>query len=156
MLATISTYQLYLSVHILAAVVWVGGAVIIQLFAQRAIAAQSGERMAAFSADVEWIGTRIFIPTSLLLIVFGFLLIHEGHWGYPFWVVFPIVVWFASFAVGAGFLGPQSGKLKEIVAREGVDSAAATTLRQRIMLVSRVEAVLLALVVLDMALKPGS
>ncbi len=156
MLATISTYQVYLSIHILAAVVWVGGAVVMQLFAARAIAANSGERMAAFSGDAEWIGTRIFIPTSLALIVLGFMLIHEGHWGYPFWIVFPIVVWFGSFLLGVSFLGPQSGKLKETVARDGLESPAAATIQQRLMLASRIEALLLVLVVLDMALKPGS
>jgi hypothetical protein len=156
MLATISTYQVYLSIHILAAVVWVGGAVTLQVFAARAIAANSGERMAVFSGDAEWIGTRIFMPTSLVLIVFGFLLIHEGSLGYPFWIVFPIVVWLGSFLVGVSFLGPQSGKLKEVVAAEGLASPAAGAIQRRLMLTSRIEALFLVLVVLDMALKPGA
>jgi uncharacterized membrane protein len=109
--ATITTYQWYLAIHILAAVIWVGGGTTIHLFALRARAAEDPQRMAAFSADAEWVGTRVFTPVSLVLIVFGFLLIHEGNLDYKFWIVFPIVVWIASFISGAGFLGPQSKRL---------------------------------------------
>jgi uncharacterized membrane protein len=154
MLATITTYQVYLSIHILAAVVWVGGALALQVIAARASASKSGEQLALVAGEAEWIGTRIFIPTSLVLIVFGFLLIHEGHWGYPFWIVFPLVVWFGSFLLGSAYLGPQSGKLKEEIQREGADSPVAVARLRRIFLASRIEAVFLMLVVLDMALKP--
>jgi uncharacterized membrane protein len=155
-LATITTYQLYLSVHILTAVIWVGGALAAQVFAIRASRSGSGERLATTAADIEWLGTRVFIPSSLILVVFGFLLIHEGNWDYRFWIVFPLAVWAASFLAGAGFLGPESGRLNTTIAREGVESAAAQARLARIFLVSRIELVLLVLVVLDMALKPGS
>src|SRR6478609_3805607 len=92
-LATITTYQWYLAVHILAAVLWVGGAFTLQMFAIRTSRARSAERMAGFAGDAEWVGTRIFVPSSLVLVVFGFLLIHQQHYDYKFWLVFPIVVW---------------------------------------------------------------
>lgn len=152
--ATITTYQWYLAIHILAAVIWVGGGTTIHLFALRARAAEDPQRMAAFSADAEWVGTRVFTPVSLVLIVFGFLLIHEGNWDYKFWIVFPIVVWIASFISGAGFLGPQSKRLKLAIDRG--DTVEAKTIQDRIFLVSRFELLLLTLVVLDMALKPGN
>jgi hypothetical protein len=85
----------------------VGGALAIQLFAMRARAANSGQRMADFSADAEWFGMRILLPSSLVLVVFGFLLLHKLDTGYPFWVVFPIVIWALSFVTGAAFLGPS-------------------------------------------------
>ncbi len=154
--AAISTYQWFLSVHILAAVLWVGGAFTIQLFAIRAVRANEGPRLATLTSEIEWVGTRLFIPSSLILVIFGFLLIHEGNWSYQFWLVFPIVVWAASFIAGAGFLGPQSGKLSEEIERHGIDSAQARARLGRILTVSRIELLLLLLVVLDMALKPGS
>jgi uncharacterized membrane protein len=155
-LAAITTYQVYLAVHILTAVIWVGGGAAVHVFAVRAVKASSGERLATFSADAEWMGTRIFTPASLVLIVFGFLLIHEGNWDYKFWIVFPIVVWVASFISGASFLGPESKRLKTAIEREGVDSPEVRQRVERIMLVSRLELGFLILVVLDMALKPWS
>ena len=153
-LATITTYQWFLAVHILAAVLWVGGAFTLQLFAIRTSRARSAERMAGFAGDAEWIGTRIFVPSSLALVVFGFLLIHQQHYDYKFWLVFPIVVWAASFITGAAFLGPQSGRLSKAIEARGIERPEAIAIQQRIFLVSRVELAFLLLVVLDMVLKP--
>jgi uncharacterized membrane protein len=156
-LATITTYQVYLAIHILAAVIWVGGGAAVHVFAVRTAKAKSVERLAGFSADADWIGTRVFVPASLLLVVFGFLLVHEGNWDYKFWVVFPIVVWVASFVVGAGFLGPESKRLHTALERDrSVESAEVVQRVGRLMMVSRVELGFLVLVVLDMTLKPFS
>jgi Predicted integral membrane protein (DUF2269) len=155
-LATITTYQVYLAVHILAAVLWVGGAVTIQLLAIRASRPNARLQIGLLASEIEWVGTRVFIPSSLILVVFGFLLVGKGDWDWHFWLVFALAVWIASFLAGIAFLGPQSGKLGEDVERYGIDSAQATERLQRIFLVSRVELVFLLLVVLDMALKPGS
>lgn len=151
-----TTYQWYLSIHILAAVLWVGGACTIQLFAVRAVRADDGPRLATLTSEIEWVGTRLFIPSSLVLVVMGFLLIDEGNHDYELWLVFPIVVWIASFVAGAGFLGPQSGKLSKDIDEHGMDSPQARGRLARILAISRIELVLLLLVVLDMALKPGS
>jgi hypothetical protein len=80
----------------------------------------------------------------------------DGNLDYEFWLVFPIVVWAASFVIGAAYLGPQSGKLSKDVEQYGIDSPQAMERLQRIFLISRIELVLLLLVVLDMALKPGA
>ncbi len=151
-----TTYEWYLAVHILAAVVWVGGALTIQLLAIRASRPNARLQLGSLASEIEWVGTRVFIPSSLILVVFGFLLAAEGDWDWELWLVFGLIVWIASFVVGAAFLGPQSGKLGEDVERYGVDSAQATARLRRIFLVSRVELAFLLLVVLDMALKPGA
>jgi hypothetical protein len=151
-----TTYQWYLAVHILAAVAWVGGTLTVQLLAIRASRPNAALQLGALSSEIEWVGTRIFIPSSLILVIFGFMLAGKGDWAWDFWLVFALIVWIASFVVGAGFLGPQSGKLSEDIERYGADSAQATERLQRIFLVSRIELVFLLLVVLDMALKPGS
>jgi uncharacterized membrane protein len=155
-LATITTYQVYLSVHILAAVLWVGGAFAIQLLAIRAARPNARLQLGSLASEIEWVGTRLFIPASLVLVIVGFLLVHEGSWDWHFWLVFALAVWIASFLTGAAFLGPQAGKLGKDVERYGADSAQATARLQRVFLVSRVELAFLLLVVLDMALKPGS
>lgn len=151
-----TTYQWYLAVHILAAVIWVGGAFVIQVLAIRATRPNAALQIGPLGREIEWVGTRFFIPSSLILVIMGFLLIHEGNWDYDFFIVFALIVWIASFVVGSAFLGPQSKKLGEDVERYGPESPQATERLQRIMLTSRVELVFLVLVVLDMTLKPGS
>ncbi|MGN6189528.1 MAG: DUF2269 family protein [Conexibacter sp.] len=151
-----TTYQWYLAVHILAAVTWVGGALVTQLYAFRATRTNDGVRIANFAQDAEWIGMRIFLPSSLILVIFGFMLVGERNWDWSFWLVFALAVWLLSVVVGAAFLGPESGRIAKVIDREGPNSAEATARLKRIFLVSRVELVFLLLVVLDMALKPGS
>lgn len=151
-----TTYQWYLAVHILAAVLWVGGAFTIQLLAIRASRPNGRLQLGSLASEIEWVGTRVFIPSSLILVIMGFLLAGKGDWDWNFWLVFALIVWIASFVTGAAYLGPQSGKLGEDVERYGIDSAQATARLQRIFLVSRIELVFLVLVVLDMALKPGA
>jgi len=154
--ATITTYQWLLSAHILAAVIWVGGALAVQAFTTRAVRADDGPYLGKLTSEIEWVGTRIFIPSSLVLVVFGFLLIHQQHYAYKFWLVFPIVIWALSFLTGAAFLGPESGRISRAIERHGVDSAEAQMRIKRIVRVSRVELIFLLLVVLDMVLKPFS
>jgi uncharacterized membrane protein len=151
-----TTYQWYLAIHILAAVVWVGGGFALQLLAIRASRPNARLNLGSFASEVEWVGTRVFIPSSLILVVMGFLLVSEGNWDWEFWVAFALAVWIASFVVGIAFLGPQSGKLGKDVEQYGIDSPQAMARLQKIFIVARIELVLLILVVLDMTLKPGS
>jgi uncharacterized membrane protein len=153
---TITTYQGYLSVHILAAVIWVGAAFATQVYAIRAQRSGNAGHLAALSGDIEWLGTRVFVPSSLLLVVFGFLLVHENQWQWKFWLVVALVVWVASFITGAAFLGPESGRIQKTIDEKGVESEDAQARLKRIFLVSRIELAFLVLIVLDMALKPGS
>ena len=79
----------------------------------------------------------------------------EGHWDYRFWVIFALAGWGASFLSGLFFLGPESGRIgKPIEERRGVDDEIGGRI-ERLLLYSRVELVLLALIAMDMVIKPG-
>ena len=68
-----STYEVLLFGHLLVVVAWVGTDVALQVLSFRTLRA-GPERMVQFTADVEWIGLRLLIPSSLLVILFGILL----------------------------------------------------------------------------------
>jgi hypothetical protein len=78
------------------------------------------------------------IPTSLTLVALGFVLLHESSGGYDLgqgWVAFGFVVWLLSFIAGAGYLGPESGRLSKLVEERGpegsgVSAPARTRLRR--------------------------
>jgi uncharacterized membrane protein len=156
MALAVTTYQWYLMVHILMAVIWVGGAHMIQLFAARILRGGDPHRLAAFAKDVEWIGLRVFMPASLLLLVSGFLLVEEAEVGYPFWVSFGLGVFAFSFLSGILFLGPESGRISKIVEARGAADPEAQRRIKRILVYSRFELLLLVLVVVDMTIKPFS
>jgi hypothetical protein len=65
-----------------------------------------------------------------------------------------LIAWAISFAVGAGFLGPEGGRIAKIIESEGPDSPAAQGRIRRILLISRCELVVLATVIVNMVVKP--
>jgi uncharacterized membrane protein len=150
-------YKWLLAFHILFAVVWVGSNTAIQIFVMRAKRA-GPDRMAYFAREIEWYRTRVLVPSSLLLVILGFILLHESSGAYDLgqgWVAFGFGVWLLSFIAGSAYLGPESGRLSKMVDDRGPEDAEYQRRLSRIFLVSRIELILLVLVVLDMAVKPG-
>jgi len=151
------TYKWLLAFHILLAVVWVGSNTAIQIFVIRATRAGS-DRLVYLASEIEWYGTRVLLPTSLTLVVLGFILLHESSGAYDLgqgWVAFGFAAWLFSVIAGAGYLGPESGRLGKLVEERGPDDPEYRSRLRRVFLVSRIELLLLILVVLDMTVKPG-
>ncbi len=149
-----SEYELYLTVHVLAAIVWLGSAVCVQLLAFRAQRTGDPARQQRVADDAEWLATRIFIPSSLTVLVFGVLLVIEGPWSFDTtWVVLGLIGYALSFLVGILYLSPESGRIHKAMAAGAM--AEAQTRIARITLVSRIELLVLFLVAVDMTTKPG-
>jgi uncharacterized membrane protein len=152
-----TAYQWLLALHILSIVVWVGGNLTIQILATRIRASHEPVRMAAMGGDAEWVGMRVFLPASILAVISGVSLVLNGNWGWNhFWIGFGIFGFLFSAIVGSAFLGPESGRIKTLIESEGPNSSAVQARTDRVFLISRIELVILFLVVADMALKPGS
>jgi uncharacterized membrane protein len=148
--------EFYEALHVIAAVIWVGGGFIMQLFALRAQAANAHTR-SWFFRNTEWIGQRFFLPSSIVILITGFLML--GDLPYDLgdgWVLFGFIVIVLSAITGAGFLGPESGRIGKLVESEGFDSPEVTRRYARLLTISRIESLLLFLVVADMVAKPGA
>ena len=144
-----------IALHILAAVIWVGGALLVQLLATRVKSTGTPAELAAFAKNIDFVAQRTFIPASLTLLIAGVILVSRDVFELQTWVVIGLVVWTLSFISGAFFLGPQSGKFGQELDEHGPTPQVMKRL-DTIMLTSRIEVVLLLLVVLDMSLKPGA
>lgn len=151
------TYQLYLMVHVLAAVVWVGGGSVIAILALMADRERDARGMAALAGRAELIGKRVFVPASLVVLVFGILMMIEGDldWG-QFWVIAGLVGFAATFLVGLLYLTPGAKRYAELAAEHGVEHPLAVEHLRRVLLVLRFDAAMLLLIVAVMAAKPFS
>ena len=107
--------------------------------------APAAERTVAFLADVEWLGTRLLLPVvAASCIVFGFLLANDV--GYDFGADVARRSRFApavfSLIAGAGFLGPESGRIADLAAERGSGrTRGSAPASRRLLLVSRIELV---------------
>jgi uncharacterized membrane protein len=150
-------YELLLAIHILAAVIWVGGATSLQVLAIRATGSGDPVRMATFAGEAEWVGMRIFMPSSIVVLLAGIALVLEGGWGFDqLWILLGLAGIAFSIVVGAGFLGPESGRIKELMEARGPEDTEVKDRIRRIFMISRIELAILLLIVLDMAIKPGA
>lgn len=155
MAPAVTTYEWVKTLHVLAAVIWVGGAAVIQVLALFALRSKLPGRKAEFAREAEWVGMKIFLPSTLLLIALGFYLVHDGHWGYHLWVILALVGFGLSFVTGLFFLGPESKRIASAIDAEGPDSPAVAMRIKRILLVGRIELAILIFLVFDMVIKPG-
>lgn len=148
-------YTFFKSVHVICAVIWVGGATVIQAYALRILRTDDGQRQADFAKDTEIVGMRTFTPASLVLFLAAIGMMVNAHWSWSQnWVVLGLIAFGLSFAIGVGFLGPQSGRLAKLIEAEGADSPAVKAGIRRILMVSRAELVVLLTVVWNMVVKP--
>ena len=151
------TYDVYKGLHVLAAVVWVGGGATLTLLGIVAERERDPLRLASIGQMADWIGLRVYTPSSLTVLVFGILMVRKGDlgWGH-FWIDAALVGWLITTAVGVGYISPQAKKLARIIEASGPTSAEAQAKIRQILTVVRFDVVMMLLIVLDMAVKPFS
>jgi uncharacterized membrane protein len=153
----VTTYEWFLTVHVLAAVMWVGGSVMLTLLGLMTLGLRDPVRLAQFAKQVSFLGGVYFPPLSLMVVGFGFAMVANGDLSYSLtWLQVAIVGWAVSFFVGAGYLGPHAKRLSKVLDERGSEDADAQALIQRILFVARLDAVLLLFIVFDMTAKPWS
>jgi uncharacterized membrane protein len=150
----VTWYTFLLFVHVSMAVVWIGGGVMMQLFAVRASGLGDSARMAAVAEDIEFIAVRTFVPASLLAFVSGVLLVVDSDF-YGFgddWIVIGLAIYATTFLAGLLYLGPEAGRVGKLTA-EGSPEAGQRTLR--LIMLARLDLVLLFVMIYDMTVKPN-
>jgi len=148
-------YEFLLFVHVAFAVIWVGGAAMFQFFGLRVLASGDPNRLADFAGSVEWAGMRVLTPASLGALLAGFGLVWESDfWGIgDDWIVIGLILFGISFLAGAGFFGPESGRIKKLIESEG--AAAAQGRIKRLIALTRIDLMILFLIIFDMSVKPS-
>lgn len=149
-------YRVLLFFHVGSAVLWVGGALMLTFLGLRISRAGTPQQVLDFSKHVEFFGLRYFMPLSVITLVFGIWMATDDRWSFDmWWLRLGVIGFLITFFTGAGFLGPQSGKLAKLVAEKGIESAEAQAKLAQVLMVARLDSLVLFLIVADMTLKPG-
>jgi uncharacterized membrane protein len=150
-------YNVLLFVHIVAAIVWVGGAIMINVLATRAVASGDPVRMATVAKETSGVGQRIIAPSALILLAMGFWMVavNDGWTIGQAWIILALVGFGITFLTGALFFGPQALRIgKAIDEGRPTDPDVQRRIRSVVAL-GRFDLLLLVLIVADMVFKPG-
>jgi uncharacterized membrane protein len=150
-----SWYLAFKTVHVAAAVLWVGGGTFVTLTAIATERADDTGRLLDVARQAEWGAMRIFVPASFVVLAMGIAMTINGDldWG-QFWLVFGLVGWAISTAVGVGFLTPRIKRLNALIEERRERDSAVQAAIQPILLAARLDIALLLLIVVDMVVKP--
>jgi uncharacterized membrane protein len=143
--------------HVLAAITWVGSAIYAQALATKVMREGDPARLAATAKDIGDLGKRLITPAAIAVLVLGVWIVAVSAWNFTdTWVLLGLAGIAATIATGAGFLGPESERLGKLTAERDPSDPEIQRRIKRIFAVSRVDLVVLTLVVADMVFKPGS
>ena len=156
-LSTSSWYFTFKTVHVVFAVVWIGGGLLLTILALVAERKQDPVEMATIARQAAYVGERVFVPASLIVLVMGIAMMLNLDWGWGhFWIVFGLLGFASTFTIGIGFLSPLARRIVVSMEESGPHSPETQALITRILLIARVDTAILLLVIVDMVAKPFS
>jgi uncharacterized membrane protein len=143
--------------HVLAAITWVGSAVYAQALATKVMGEGDPARLAATAKDIGDLGKRLITPAAIAVLLLGIWIVAVSPWNFTdTWVLLGLIGIGITIVTGAGFLGPESERLAKLSAERDPSDPEIQRRIKRIFAVSRVDLVVLTLVVADMVFKPGT
>jgi uncharacterized membrane protein len=153
-----SFYEFLVTVHVLFAILWVGGGVTIHILVRRALKLPDPQRRHETMSELEAVGDKFYPAFSILLIIAGILLVTREEGGFEFsdtFIQIGLTGWVLSFLIGIGFYAREGKRRAAMVESEGADSPNVAASIKRTANVNAFELLILILVVIDMTTKPG-
>ena len=136
-----SRYELFLFIHIAAAIIWVGGGFMLIVLGIQAENSGDENRLRTVFEQVGGVVNKVIVPSSLVVVLMGIVMVIDGPWSFDYlWLVLGLIGYLATFATGIGILTPQAEKLAERLASDGMTVANAKGIR-RLLTIARVDAV---------------
>ncbi len=149
-------YRFLVLLHIVCAAVWVGGAVAVQILAIRVERSDDPTDLPRLARHVEALGNVAFIPAASVLLLTGVVMTAQA-WAFDqAWILVAILLWLVSAVAGAVYLAPRAKRVVALFEAEGPTSGAARRLISRLFVVSRVELLSFAVIIVLMVYKPGA
>ena len=147
-------YDWLLLGHVLSAMVWVGGGLMLVFVARRAQAAADQRAIVDFGQSLSYLGPRVLAPSVAGVVVFGvWMVLDSAAWDFSqAWILIAIGLFVVAFLVGAVYL---SRVALALVRSRGADAGVSRALLDRWLLGYAVVLLVLVLIVADMVFKPG-
>lgn len=120
--SVLTTYKVLKTLHVLAAVTWVGGALSFNILATRLRRANDPGALARVAREVEVIGNTIFLPASLVVLALGVWMVAISGWNFEdLWIGIGIAGVVATAITGSLVIGPRLKRIGQAMAQRGPD-----------------------------------
>ena len=148
-------YDWLLFLHIVAAMVWFGGLVVLAAFVAAVVRAAEPDAIARFMRTLRRIGPLVLAPAPVALVGFGvWMVLDTDAWGFgQTWIWLALVLFGAAFLVGAAHQS-RAAIAADRAATAG-DHAEAIRQLRRWSWGTRLIVLLLLVATWDMVFKPG-
>ena len=141
--------------HILGAMAWLGGGLVLALMGLRVRRSADGTSYREFAGTLGYVGPRVLMPGVVAVLVFGLWMVLESEaWDFSqAWIQIAIGLFAAAFVIGALYLGRVGIALGRAAAAG--DVPALRRLVDRWLTGYGVVLLILLVAVWDMVFKPG-
>ncbi|HVU77871.1 MAG TPA: DUF2269 family protein [Gaiellaceae bacterium] len=148
-------YALFKAVHVVFAVIWIGGGSLLIVNGIRAQRADEPKTVVLVAQQAAFAGEKIFAPAGLVVFLMGIAMMINTSWGWGhFWIVAGLIGYAATFVTGVAVLSPLAKKIAASAEANGPEHPETLALIDRILFVGRIDVALLMLVIVDMVTKP--
>ncbi len=147
-----------LFLHVLGAIVWIGGGLTLSLVGWRARSSGDLSVAAEFSKTLRRVGLPLFTPALLVVLATGLVMALDGSGGrfsQP-WILIGIALFLLAFLIGAVYMSRAGIAVERAVSGPAGDASAVTSLIGRWLVGYGVVLLLLVVAVWDMVFKPFS
>jgi uncharacterized membrane protein len=124
-LAATSLYEWLMFLHVLAAMIWVGGLVLLITLSALILRSGDHDAVARFSASLRRIGPLTLAPATIAVVSLGIgLVLDSSEWHFSQgWIVLALALFAAAFAIGAVFQSRAALSVERAIAAGNQEEA---------------------------------
>lgn len=149
-----TAYNLSKFLHIVGAIIWIGGVVAVAVINARLAREKDLSVLAAMTRQSRFFGAAIVGPAALTTLVAGIVMVAVSNIGAQFWVIWGFSVIVLSIALGASFIRITYEKLGELAGVPSPSTARVLVLQGRLGVLNGINLLLLLSAVWAMVFKP--
>jgi putative copper export protein len=124
-----SIYNTLQFIHVVAAMLWLGGSVALALMNARLAGKLDRDGTAALARQSGWVGSVIFGPAAIVTLLAGFGMVAVVDLGSPLWVAWGMIVVLSSIVLSAGFIRRLARRLEQLSSAAEPDLASVSGTR---------------------------
>ena len=150
-------YSAFKAIHVLAAVVWIGGGAFLTILGVAAERKKDPVELATVARQAAMVGEKLFAPAGIVVVAMGVAMMVNTNWGWgKFWVIAGLVGYAITFVTGVAVLSPMTKKIAALTQEKGPNDPETAAAITRVLQIVRIDVAMLLLVVVDMVVKPFS